>query len=96
VIEINERFVAVVVCPAKYINVLNIVTPSSAVTQRYRMFPFRISNSDKSGFNAKGKKTITATTHLQNARLIGGILSFRPRAIIKLPDQRAVATMAKR
>ena len=32
----------------------------------------------------------------QNARLIGGMLSLRPRATIKLPDQMAVAAMAKR
>jgi len=60
------------------------------------MFSLRISHSTISGFNAKGKNTITATTHLQNARLIGGMLSLRPRAMIKLPDQRAVALMAKK
>jgi len=34
VMEINERLIAVVVCPAKYIRVLNIVIPSNAVTER--------------------------------------------------------------
>ncbi len=47
-------------------------------------------------FNPKGKNTITATTHLQKARLIGGMFSLRPRAMIKFPDQIAVAPMAKR
>ena len=60
------------------------------------MFSLRISHSTISGFNAKGKNTTTATTHLQKARLIGVMLSLRPRAMIKLPDQRAVAPMAKK
>ncbi len=60
------------------------------------MFFLRISHSVISGFNAKGKNTMTATTHRQKARLTGGILSLRPRAMIKLPDQIAVAPMAKR
>jgi len=34
VIEINERLIAVVVRPAKYIKVLNIVIPSNAVIER--------------------------------------------------------------
>jgi len=56
----------------------------------------RICRSAKSGFNAKGKNTITATTHLQKLRLIGGMLSFRPRAMIKLPEKIAVAQMAEK
>jgi hypothetical protein len=60
------------------------------------MFSLRIAHSTISGFNAKGKNTITATAHLQKARLIGGMLSLRPRAMIKLPDQIAVATRAKK
>lgn len=60
------------------------------------MFSLMISHSTISGFNANGKNTTTATTHLQKARLIGGILSLRPRAMIKLPDQIAVAQMAKK
>ena len=60
------------------------------------MFFLRIPHSTISGLNAKGRNTITATTHLQKARLIGGIPSLRPRAMIKLPDQIAVAPMAKK
>ena len=60
------------------------------------MLFLRISHSTTSGFNAKGKNATTAMTHLQNARLIGGMLSLRPRAMIKLPDQIAVAPIAKK
>jgi hypothetical protein len=48
------------------------------------------------GFKANGRKTSTATIHLQKARLIGGMLSFKPRAIMKFTDQIAFAPMANR
>ena len=47
-------------------------------------------------FKANGKKTITATTQRQKAKLTGGILSLSPRAMIKLPDQIAVAVTANK
>ena len=72
------------------------VIPSSDVIDRYRIFFLSMSHSTISGFNAKGRNTMTATTHLQKARLMGGILSLRPRAMIKFPDQIAVAPIAKR
>lgn len=48
------------------------------------------------GLRANGKNAITATVHLQNARLMGEMLSLNPRATIKLPDQMAVAPRASR
>lgn len=45
---------------------------------------------------AKGLKAIKAITHLQNANDIGGIVSDKFRATIKLPDHIAVAMSAKR
>ena len=72
------------------------VIPSTEVMERYGRFALRMSHSAIRGFRAKGKNTMTATTHLQKARLIGGMLSLRQRATMKLPDQRAVAPMANR
>ncbi|GAX61171.1 eukaryotic-type DNA primase, catalytic subunit [Candidatus Scalindua japonica] len=60
------------------------------------MFSLRILHSTISGFKANGKNTITATVHLQKAKLIGGMLSLRPRAMIKLPDHIAVAPIEKK
>jgi len=45
-------------------------------------------------FKANGKKTTTATNHLQKAIVIGGIVSFKPLATIKLPDHIKIAKTA--
>lgn len=96
VIDIKERFMAVVVWPAMYIKVLNIVIPNTAITLKYGKCFFMMLHSVIRDFKAKGKKAIMATTHLQKARLVGGMVSLRPRAIMKLPDQIAVAARAKK
>jgi len=94
VIDIRERLIAVVVCPAKYIRVLNVVIPNNAVNDRYKKCFFTTFHSEISFFNAKGKKTRTATTHRQKASAMGGILSLNPLAIIKFADHIAVAPIA--
>ena len=96
VIEINERFIAVVVLPAIQMSVLKIVTPKNEVIKMYLQFfinSFQLSFKD---FIAKGVKTITATVHLQKAKDIGGISEDRFLATIKFPDQIAVASRANK
>jgi len=92
----SDKLTAVVVCPAKYIKVLKMVTPKTAVIVKYKIFFLMIIRLAIKFLMAKGNRIITATNQRQKARLIGGMLSLRPRAIIKFPDQMAVAPKAKK
>jgi len=95
VIEIKERFIAVVVCPATYISVLKTVIPKMEVIIRYKKCFLKSFQSFNKLFIAKGVKAKKAIIHLQNANEIGGIVSDKSLATIKFPDHMAVAISAK-
>ena len=70
---IKDKFTALVVFPAKYISVLKIVMPNTAVSVRYRMCFFTILKLLIVLFIANGAKTIHATVQRQKANPTGGM-----------------------
>ena len=77
-------------------SVLKMVTPKTEVIIKYKKCFFKRGQSFIKLLKAKGVNARKAITHLQNAIDIGGMVSDKFRATIKLPDQIAVAISAKR
>ena len=72
------------------------VTPKSETIEMYLKLDVIIFQLAINCLIASGNRITVATVHLQNAKLIGGMLLFKSLAIIKLPDQIAVATSANK
>lgn len=96
VMAMSDKLNAEEVWAARYIKVLNTVTP---VNDNTRMSRHWASNRLKSRFkwgNAKGRMTTVAMNHRKNEIETGEYVAFKSRATIKLPDHIRVANRASK